>query len=92
MTICPESSQQVPHKKSLSEEVDFARTFPELIAASIGCDTLPTNKAAAAINRSPQTLRKWACLGTGPIRPIKIYGRLAWHVCDLRALLSGEAK
>ena len=51
----------------------------------------PTNDAAPAINRSPQTLRKWACLECGPIRPIRINGRLAWRVSDLRTLLSGGA-
>nr|WP_223870939.1 DNA-binding protein [Burkholderia pseudomallei] len=50
-------------------------------------EVLPTNAAAAAINRAPQTLRKWACLENGPIRPIRINGRLAWRVDDLRALL-----
>lgn len=50
---------------------------------------LPTSEAAASINRSPQTLRKWACLENGPIRPIRINGRLAWKVSDLDSLLSG---
>jgi len=50
---------------------------------------LPTDEAAAAINRAPQTLRKWACLENGPIRPIRINGRLAWKVTDLQALLNG---
>lgn len=48
-----------------------------------------TSEAAASINRSPQTLRKWACLENGPIRPVRINGRLAWRVSDLDALLSG---
>ncbi len=52
---------------------------------------VPTNEAAAAINRAPQTLRKWACLENGPIRPIRINGRLAWLVSDLQSLLSGGA-
>lgn len=52
---------------------------------------LPTNEAAAAINRAPQTLRKWACLENGPIRPVRINGRLAWKVADLQSLLSGGA-
>ncbi len=50
----------------------------------------PTNEAARHINRRPQTLRKWACLENGPIRPIRIHGRLAWRVSDLEALLRGE--
>ncbi len=53
-------------------------------------EVLPTDEAAAAINRAPQTLRKWACLENGPIRPIRINGRLAWYVADLNALLNGE--
>ena len=52
--------------------------------------TLPTDEAAAAINRRPQTLRKWACLENGPIRPVRINGRLAWRVADLEKLLNGE--
>lgn len=54
-------------------------------------EVVPTDKAAAAINRAPQTLRKWACLENGPIRPVRINGRLAWSVSDLQALLSGGA-
>ncbi|WP_322043109.1 DNA-binding protein [Paraburkholderia sp. J67] len=53
-------------------------------------EVLPTDEAAAAINRKPQTLRKWACLENGPIRPIRINGRLAWRVADLQSLLNGE--
>jgi hypothetical protein len=50
-----------------------------------------TAAAAAFLKRRPQTLRKWACLETGPIRPIRINGRLAWKVSDLKALLTGVA-
>lgn len=64
--------------------------FPELAAVAKGRDTLPTHDAAVAINRADQTMRKWACLENGPIRPIRIHGRLAWKVSDLQALLSGE--
>ena len=46
-----------------------------------------TAEAAAFLNRSPQTLRKWASTETGPIRPLRIYGRLAWKRSDLEALL-----
>ena len=53
---------------------------------------LGTNEAAATIDRRPQTLRRWACLEDGPIRPIRINGRLAWRVSDLQALLVGDAK
>jgi hypothetical protein len=55
--------------------------------------TVSTDQAAYYLNRQPQTLRAWACLETGPIRPIRINGRLAWRVADMRALLpNGELK
>ena len=53
-------------------------------------EVLTTAEAGPFINRAPQTLRKWACLDNGPIRPIRINGRLAWRVSDLQALLNGE--
>ena len=68
-----------------------SENFPELAAVAKGRDTLPTHEASTAINRSDQTLRKWACLEDGPIRPIRINGRLAWKVSDLQALLNGGA-
>ncbi len=52
--------------------------------------TRPTVETAAAafyLNRQEQTLRGWACLENGPIRPIRINGRLAWPVADLKRVL-----
>lgn len=68
-----------------------SENFPALAAVASGRDTLPTHEAATAINRAPQTLRKWACLENGPIRPIRINGRLAWKISDLKTLLSEGA-
>jgi len=48
---------------------------------------LSTSQATEILNRKPQTLRKWACLENGPIKPLRVNGRLAWRVEDLRALL-----
>jgi len=48
---------------------------------------LPTPEAAQHLNRSQQTLRIWACKESGPLRPIRINGRLAWKTADIRALL-----
>jgi len=42
------------------------------------------------LNRKPQTARSWASTENGPIRPIRIHGRLAWPVASIRALLNGE--
>jgi hypothetical protein len=51
--------------------------------------TVPTDQAAYYLNRRPQTMRSWASLQNGPIRPIRVNGRLAWRVVDIRAVLSG---
>lgn len=55
-------------------------------------ETRPTITAAAYyLNRKPQTLRAWACLENGAIRPVRICGRLAWPVAEIRKLLNGGA-
>lgn len=46
-----------------------------------------TTTAAFHLNRRPQTLRSWACFENGPLRPVRINGRLAWPVRELRQLL-----
>lgn len=48
---------------------------------------LPTTEAAIHLNRKPQTLRLWASYENGPLRPIRLNGRLAWPVAELRRLL-----
>jgi len=63
------------------------KQFPPLEQVTI--PTIKTDQAAYYLNRKPQTLRAWACLENGPIRPIRINGRLAWKVADIRALLEG---
>jgi hypothetical protein len=50
--------------------------------------TIPTHEAAAHLNRRPQTLRHWAMRdGSGPIRPLRVNGRLAWPVAEIRRVL-----
>lgn len=49
---------------------------------------IPTSDAAYHLNRASQTLRAWACLENGPIKPIRVNGRLAWSVNEIRNLLS----
>ena len=46
-----------------------------------------TRTAAYHLNRAEQTLRIWACRENGPLRPVRIFGRLAWPVAELRRLL-----
>ncbi|OWQ83113.1 hypothetical protein CDN99_27235 [Roseateles aquatilis] len=51
---------------------------------------LSTRDAAAILNRKPQTLRKWACLENGPIRPVRVNAHLTWRVADIMTLLRGH--
>lgn len=52
---------------------------------------LPTPEAAYHLNRAQQTLRLWAMRENGPLRPIRVHGRLAWPVADLRRILNVQA-
>ena len=62
--------------------------FPPLAQESR--TAVPTEAAAFYLSRRPQTLRAWACLENGPLRPIRINGRLSWRVSDIQAVLNGE--
>ena len=53
---------------------------------------IETAAAAHYLLRRPQTLRIWACHENGPIRPIRINGRLAWPVADIRRIVLGGGK
>jgi hypothetical protein len=65
--------------------VSVSKTFPPL--DSVTRPTVDTSTAAYYLNRRAQTLRGWACHEDGPIRPIRIFGRLAWSVAEIRRLL-----
>ena len=73
----------------MNPESATVRMFPPL--AHETRLTVETECAAFHLNRSPQTLRLWACQGNGPIRPVNIHGRLAWKVADIQAVLNGAA-
>ena len=64
-------------------------TYPAL--ESITRPSVDTVTAAHYLNRRPQTLFDWSCNGKGPIRPIRINGRLAWPVSELRRVLGMAA-
>ena len=49
--------------------------------------TVDTAGAAYYLNRSQQTLRGWSSRGDGPLRPIRMNGRLAWPVTDIKKLM-----
>ena len=51
---------------------------------------ITTAEAAGHLNRAQQTLRLWAMREDGPVRPLRINGRLAWPVSELRRVLGLE--
>ncbi len=51
---------------------------------------IPTEQAAYYLSRKPQTMRLWSCKDNGPLRPIRLHGRLLWPVADLKKLLGVE--
>jgi hypothetical protein len=59
--------------------------FPAIAAETR--TAVDTATAAHHLNRKSQTLRIWACQQSGPLRPLRINGRLAWPVADIKRLL-----
>lgn len=77
--------QATNHSAIIRRAVSEPQHFPPLAH-----ETRPAVDTAAAayyLNRRPQTLRGWACMENGPIRPFRINGRLAWPVSELRRVL-----
>jgi hypothetical protein len=66
-------------------EIKDVPQFPPL--ESLTKPTTGTGSAAYYLNRQAQTLRSWASLENGPLRPIRLNGRLAWPVDEIRRLL-----
>ncbi len=48
---------------------------------------LSTDEAAYHLGRKNQTLRGWAMRNDGPVKCIRINGRLAWPVAAIRKLM-----
>lgn len=74
---------------SRSAAIQAAHTFTGqfLPLEQITRPNLKTEEAAHYLNRRPQTLRAWACLENGPIRPRRIGGLLAWNTAEIKALV-----
>lgn len=77
------------HSVETRRAVSEPQPFPAL--ELVNRPTVPTEQAAYYLNRKPQTCRAWACLENGPIRPLRISGRLAWPVSELRRVLGVAA-
>lgn len=79
--------------QQLQQDVKAANTVKRLINfPPLDQETRShVNTACAAfhLNRKDQTLRAWACLENGPIRPRRVNGRLSWSVAQIREILNG---
>ncbi len=79
-------SQMEPHCSPVESQRLFAPLHLETRAV------VPTDCAAFHLNRRPQTLRCWAMRQPSDVpRPIRVNGRLAWRVDDLRRVLGVTA-
>ena len=81
--------QATEHSADTRRAATEPQQFPPL--ELVNRPTVPTEQAAYYLNRRPQTLRTWACLENGPLRPHRVMGRLAWSVAEIRAVLGVTA-
>ncbi len=77
--------QTVTHHSAEVREGASGPAFVSLAAETRSA--VDTATAAYHLSRQPQTLRGWACREDGPLRPVRVHGRLAWPVAELRKLL-----
>lgn len=77
------------HSASARRAAINDQEFPPL--ELVNRPTVPTPQAAYYLTRRPQTLRGWACNEDGPLRPIRVNGRLAWNVAQIKSLLGVAA-
>lgn len=75
----------VQARRAATEPQQITPQWPPL--EHVTSPSVPTAQAAYYLNRRPQTMRGWACCEDGPLRPIRLNGRLAWRVNDIRSLL-----
>lgn len=68
-----------------------SKTFQPTPLAQETRTTLPTHDAAWHLNRAEQTLRIWAMRNDGPVKCLRVGGRLAWPVAEIKALLGVSA-
>ena len=72
------------HSVETAKAANAAPTFPPL--ELVTKPTVPTEQAGYYLDRRPQTMRMWA-MREHPIKPLRINGRLAWPVSEIRRVL-----
>ena len=82
LPICSASTHHSPkHRQQAASTQQFPPLALEVRPA------VDTATAAHWLLRQQQTLRGWACHEDGPIRPLRIHGRLAWPVSEIKRVL-----
>ena len=75
-----------------TRNAEAAQTAPQFLPLELeNRPAVDTAAAAYYLRRRPQTLRGWACREDGPLRPLRIHGRLAWPVAEIRKLCGVSA-
>jgi len=59
--------------------------------SAVNSPTVGTEQAAYYLGRKGQTLREWACFDRGPVRPLRVNGRLQWPVPRIREVMGVPA-
>ena len=77
------------HHSAATRRASHEPAYPPL--ESVNRPAVDTGAAAHYLCRKQQTLRGWACLENGPLRPVRVNGRLAWPVAEIRRLLGVSA-
>ena len=75
------------HSANTRRAVINDQEFPPL--ELVNRPTVPTAQAAYYLNRAQQTMREWAMTGK-VIKPLRLNGRLAWPVKEIRRVLGVE--
>jgi hypothetical protein len=63
------------------------KTFQPVALALETRAALPTPEAAYHLNRAAQTLRLWAMRNDGPVKCLRVGGRLQWPVADIKRVM-----
>lgn len=78
----------IPSPKAVAARVGTGCADAEQMVRADKLSHVDTHTAACLLRRSAQTLRKRACYEDGPLRPVRVNGRLAWAVADIDWLLT----
>ena len=80
-------AQAVPNAARLAHLEKKAESTEFTPLQKVTRPALTTREAAHYLNRAEQTLRVWAAFENGPLRPLRVHGRLAWPTAAIKTLM-----